>query len=377
MSRFLLDQIDALEERYRSAKARGDWEEGWRAMRDAAKVMLLLAARAPDDGIRRQRTDKAEKWIAEARAIKERQAFPAAPKKPEPVPEGGKPGEKPGEKPGSDWLLREKPDVTFDDIAGLTEAKEQIRVRMVYPFLKPDLAKKYGVRRGGGILLYGPPGTGKTMLAKAVAAEIDAPFYSVSPSEIMSKWVGESEQNIARLFREARENAASIIFIDEVEALVPPRGEDAPAVMKRLVPQILQELEGIGTGGKNPLLFVGATNEPWNLDSAILRPGRFDEKVYIPLPDEPARLQILEKNLRDKPLVGVDIPRLVGLTGGYSGADLRALCEKTANTVFLEAVRTGEDRDITMDDFLASLGRMHASVRPEHVARFEVFARGG
>ncbi|MCU0722398.1 MAG: ATP-binding protein, partial [Planctomycetes bacterium] len=175
----------------------------------------------------------------------------------------------------------------------------------------------------------------------------------------------------------ARENPASIIFIDEVEALVPPRGEDAPAVMKRLVPQILQELEGIGTEGKNPLLFVGATNEPWSLDSAILRPGRFDEKVYIPLPDEPARRQILERNLRDKPLVGVDIGRLVSDTAGYSGADLRALCERTANAVFLEAVRTGEERDIAMDDFLAALARVRPSVRPEHVARFEAFARGG
>jgi len=375
MSRFLLDQIDALEDRFRSAKARGDWEEGWRALRDASKTMLLLAARAPDERIRRQRVEKAEAWAAKARDLRERKAFPAPPRKAEPAPESE--GGKDDGKSASGWILREKPDVSFDDIAGLTEAKEQIRIRMVYPFRKPELAKKYGVRRGGGVLLYGPPGTGKTMLAKAVASEIDAPFYAVTPSEIMSKWVGESEQNIARLFREARENPASIIFIDEVEALIPPRGEDAPAVMKRLVPQILQELEGIGTEGKNPLLFVGATNEPWNLDSAVLRPGRFDEKIYIPLPDEPARRQILERNLRDKPLVGVDIARLVERTAAYSGADLRALCEKTANAVFLEAVRTGEDRDIGMDDFLASLARMHPSVRPEHAARFEAFSRTG
>ncbi|MHC5038350.1 MAG: ATP-binding protein [Planctomycetota bacterium] len=371
MSRFLLDQIDDLEARFKRAKARGDWQDGWRCMMEAARVMTMLSARTKDGRMKKRRLEKADAWIAKATAIREREAFLEPPKR-EAAGDGGEEGEK-----ASDWLLKERPEISFDDIAGLEEAKEQIRIRMVYPFLKPDLAKKYGVKKGGGILLFGPPGTGKTMLAKAVAAEIDAAFYTVRPSEIMSKWVGESEQNIRRLFQEARENPSSIVFIDEVEALLPPRGEDSPSVMKRLVPQILGELEGIDTDGKNPLLFVGATNEPWNIDIAILRPGRFDEKIYIGLPDADARLAILQMNLKNKPLVDVDFDRLVVLTEGFSGADIKNLCQKTANSVFLEAVRTGEDRDISMADFQETLERIRPSVSPELLARFQTFRESG
>jgi transitional endoplasmic reticulum ATPase len=147
--------------------------------------------------------------------------------------------------------------------------------------------------------------------------------------------------------------------------------------MKRLVPQILGELEGIDTDGKNPLLFVGATNEPWNIDIAILRPGRFDEKIYIGLPDADARLAILQMNLKNKPLVDVDFDRLVVLTEGFSGADIKNLCQKTANSVFLEAVRTGEDRDISMADFQETLERIRPSVSPELLARFQTFRESG
>lgn len=370
MSRFLLDQIDELEERFRRARARGNWEEGAQTMLEAARVMLMLAGRTKDAAIARKRIAKADAWTEKARVIRERRGFaePAMGEAAEGGPENGPDKD-------SDWLLTEKPDLSFDDIAGLEDAKEQIRVRMVYPFLNPELAAKYGVRKGGGILLYGPPGTGKTMLAKAVAAEIDAAFYTVRPSEIMSKWVGESEQNIRRLFAQARSNPASIVFIDEVEALLPPRSEDAPAVMKRLVPQILGELEGIDTDRKNPLLFVGATNEPWNIDPAFLRPGRFDEKIYVALPDAAARRQILAMNLEGKPLVDLDFEDLVARTGDFSGADLRNLCQKTANSVFLEAVRSGEDRDITMDDFRRSLEGLRPSVSPELRAKFDRFAQ--
>ncbi|MHC4778891.1 MAG: AAA family ATPase [Planctomycetota bacterium] len=384
-----MDQIPDLEDRYKRAKARGDWSEGASCLREAAKVQESLclyyferarkseerdntsdAEWARKEGSRR--LTKAEAWAAKANRISELGGFPA-PAKREAV-EGGADDEV--EKKESDWLLKEKPEITFDDIAGLEDAKEQIRVRMVYPFLNPDLAEKYGIKKGGGILLYGPPGTGKTMLAKAVAAEIDAAFYTVRPSEIMSKWVGESEQNIRRLFKEARMNPSSIIFIDEVEALLPPRGGESPPVMKRLVPQILGELEGIDTAKKNPLLFVGATNEPWNIDVAILRPGRFDEKVYIGLPDESARAEILRMNLREKPIVDVDFTELVERTEGFSGADIRNLCQKTANTVFLEAIRTGEDRDITMNDLLNTLTKIHPSVNSKLLDRFEEFTQG-
>ncbi len=386
MLEHLMEQIPELEERFKRARDRGNWEEGVDCLKEAVKVQQALSVHyferrrqskkkgnekdarwAEQEG--KRRLEKAEEWNLKRKQIEERQAFPSREKKEE-AEEGGDPDK------NAEWLLKERPQVSFDDIAGLENAKEQIRIRMVYPFLNPQLAKKYGVKTGGGILLYGPPGTGKTMLARAVASEIDASFFTVRPSEIMSKWVGESEQNIRRLFKEARENPASIIFIDEVEALLPPRSEDAPAVMKRLVPQILAELEGIDSEGKNPLLFVGATNEPWNIDAAILRPGRFDEKIHIPLPDPVARREILRMNLADKPLVDVDFDALVERTEGYSGADIRHLCQKTANTVFLEAVRSGEERDITMDDFDKVLATLHPSVTNAVLERFDAFASG-
>jgi transitional endoplasmic reticulum ATPase len=384
-----IDQIPELEDRFKRAKAKGDWKEGAACLREAAKVQQSLCyyyferakasrekGREDDAGyaVREgtKRLARAEEWAEKASAIEAKGGF-LEPARREAAEEAGS---EEGESETSEWRLQEKLDITFDDIAGLDDAKEQIRIRMVYPFLEPDLAEKYGIRKGGGILLYGPPGTGKTMLAKAVAAEIDAAFFTVRPSEIMSKWVGESEGNIRRLFKEARENPASIVFIDEVEALLPPRGGESPPVMKRLVPQILGELEGIDTEKKNPLLFVGATNEPWNIDTAVLRPGRFDEKVYIGLPDADARLAILRMNLADKPIVDVDFQDLVERTDGFSGADIRNLCQKTANTVFLEAVRTGEDRDITQEDLLKTLEGIHPSVNSKLLEKFDVFSRG-
>jgi transitional endoplasmic reticulum ATPase len=218
------------------------------------------------------------------------------------------------------------------------------------------------------------------MLARAIAGEIDAAFFTVKPSEIMSKWVGDSEGNIQRLFSSARAHERSIIFIDEIEALVPKRREAGQGsnVMGRVVPQILAELEGFDSEKKNPLLFVGATNEPWSLDPAVMRPGRFDEKVYIGLPDVPARRTILDLNLRGRPLEAVDLDELARKTEGLSGADVKNLCEKAAADAFLRAVRAQPDNGtsvegppITMDDVLRVLARCKPSVTREDLVRFE------
>lgn len=277
-----------------------------------------------------------------------------------------------------EWRIRERPSVTFDDIAGLDEAKAAIQLRMIYPFTHPDLAKRYGIRTGGGILLFGPPGTGKTLLAKAVAGEIDATFFNVKPSEIMSKWVGEAEQNIAELFNQAKAEPRAVIFIDEVEALVPRRRDSGSTVMQRVVPQILAELEGFDKKADRPLLFIGATNEPWSLDAAVMRPGRFDEKIYVALPDLEARREILEMNLEGLPLApDVDVDRLAGMLERYSGADIAGLCHKTAENVFMEVLPTQEERDVAMADFLATLERIRPSVSEKDLAKFDKFATEG
>ncbi len=331
-----------------------------------ASEYLFKAAKVSDGELKATRTRQAEELLKRAQAL-ERAIAAGDGRRHEAAAEGGV--------EASPWLIAERPRVTFKDVAGLEAVKEQIRLRMVYPFTHPQQAQRYGVKSGGGLLLFGPPGTGKTLLARAVAGEIDAAFFTVKPSEIMSKWVGEAEQNIARLFAAAREYPRSIIFIDEVEALVPRRRASHSTVMQRVVPQILAEMEGFEEH-ENALLFIGATNEPWALDSAVLRPGRFDEKIYIPLPDRAARQRILWLNLHDKPAPTVDLAELADLTQGYSGADIVHICEKARDIPFIEAVKTGQEREITIADFLTVLQETRPSVDPKDLRKFEAFARG-
>jgi transitional endoplasmic reticulum ATPase len=271
-----------------------------------------------------------------------------------------------------DWIVREKPAVRFGDIAGLEDVKQEIYVKMIYPFQRPQLAQRYGIDVGGGMLLFGPPGTGKTMIAKAVACELDATMFVISPAQLMSKWVGEAEQNVRKLFDAAKAEDKSVIFMDEVEALVPKRRGQQSTVMQRVVPQILQELEGFDRKPGRALLFLGATNEPWALDPAVMRPGRLDAKVYVPLPDAEARFRLFEIYLGKRPLADdVDFAKLVERTGGYSGADIKAIAARSATRPFLESVGGAEPRNINMEDVLAVLASMPPSVSPKDVGKYE------
>ena len=245
----------------------------------------------------------------------------------------------------SRWKLRAKPNIKLDDVAGLEKVKEQIRLRMILPYKYPEKSKKHDLKIGGGILMYGPPGTGKTFIARATAGELDAVFYAIKPSEIMSKWVGEAEARIRELFEEARKNPLSVIFIDEVESLVPARASSNSTVMQRVVPQFLAELEGIDTADANPILFMGATNEPWLIDPAMMRPGRFDVRVHVGLPDIESRKKILSSCFGEtNAFVDDSTLAMIGdKTEGYSGADLRA--------VALLAKQKGFLKDISEEDF--------------------------
>jgi transitional endoplasmic reticulum ATPase len=274
----------------------------------------------------------------------------------------------------ADFYIREKPNVKFEDVAGLDDVKAEIQNKLIYPFKYPEKARKFGIKSGGGILLYGPPGTGKTYIAKAIANEVDADFFTVKPSEIMSKWVGETEQKVDRLFQAARSCEKAIIFIDEVEALIPKRRDSSSTVMQRVVPQFLAEMNGLESKNEN-ILFIGATNEPWSLDPAVLRPGRFDERIYIPPPDLEARKKLFELNLKDKPLEeNVDFGKLAELTAGYSGADIRGICLKASVIPFREWVEQGIERKIEMRDILEVLSKVKPSIDEKMVKRFEEFA---
>ncbi len=280
-----------------------------------------------------------------------------------------------GSADASQWIVREKPSIRFDDVAGLDDVKENIRLRMIYPFEHPELAEKFGVHGGGGVLLYGPPGTGKTMLARATAGEIDATFFRVSPADVLSKWVGQAEQNIKKLFDAAAAEKRSIIFIDEIEALVPARRDEGSSVMQRVVPQILQGMEGFDKKSSSSILFMGATNVPWQLDPAVLRPGRFDEKIYIPLPDLQARRMLLELLLSHRPVsADVNLDELAARLEGYSGADIKYICDRAATVPFLASVASGQDGEITAGIFNDVLALAPRSVGAAMLRRFAQWA---
>jgi transitional endoplasmic reticulum ATPase len=363
----LLEQAATQVAHGRAAQADGRIQAARNHYLKAAEYLFKAATRS-EGTLKAKRIEWAETLLEEAQALEKEAAEPRK-KRLKPIPVGDEDEEIP-------WLVAERPRVRFDDVAGLERVKEQIRLKLIYPFVYPEKAERFGVRKGGGILLYGPPGTGKTLIARAVAGEVNAPFFSVKPSEIMSRWVGKAEQNVEKLFRAARSYARSVIFIDEVEALVPKRRSSGSTVMQRLVPQILAELEGFEER-EGALLFVGATNEPWALDAAVLRPGRFDEKIYVPLPDRAARRRILELNLRDRPLaVSVDLDALADALEGYSGADIVNICGKACAIPFIDAVEHGVDRDVSLSDFQTVMADVTPSVKVKAVKKYERFHFG-
>lgn len=266
------------------------------------------------------------------------------------------------------WQQAQIPNIHFSDVAGLDDVKKAIKIRMINPILYPDKYKLYNKKTGGGVLLYGPPGTGKTMIAKAIACEVGAKFYAVKGSDIVSKWVGESEQNINSLFEEANKQDRSIIFIDEMDSLLGKRGQDIHN--DKRVNEFLQQIDGFA--GRNPnLLLLGATNRPWDIDSAATRSGRFSQKIYIPLPDEKARKFMLEKNMKNVPASkNFDIDKIVKQTELYSGADIEELCDRAKDEPLLKAIETDSVIEVTNKDFDNILKIFPPSVTESELKKF-------
>jgi len=220
-------------------------------------------------------------------------------------------------------IMIQVPNVTWEDVGGLEATREQLRDGIELPLKHPEAFRRLGIRPAKGFLLFGPPGTGKTLMAKAVARESNANFIATKSSDLLSKWYGESEQQVSRLFARARQVAPTVIFIDEIDSLVPARGGSMgePAVTERVVNTILAEMDGLEE--LQSVVVIGATNRPNLLDPALLRPGRFDELVYVPVPDQAGRLHILRIQTRDMPLAAdVDLEEVARRTQGYTGADL-------------------------------------------------------
>ena len=260
-------------------------------------------------------------------------------------------------------VMVQVPNIGWDDVGGLDEARDKLREGVELPLKHPDAFKRLGIRPAKGFLLYGPPGTGKTLLAKAAARESEANFIATKSSDLLSKWYGESEQQIARLFARARQVAPTVIFIDELDSLVPARGGGLgePQVTERVVNTILAEMDGLEE--LNNVVLIGATNRPNLIDPALLRPGRFDELIYVGTPDTAGRRRILAIHTKDMPLAkDVDLESLAQRTERFTGADLEDLVRRAG----LTALRRGLDSvQVTMADFETALKETRASVTEE------------
>jgi len=279
-------------------------------------------------------------------------------------------------KEGTKLIILERPAdftrvsrVTYEDIGGMRNIIERVRELIELPLKYPELFRKLGIEPPKGVLLYGPPGCGKTLLAKAVANEIDAYFIAINGPEIMSKFYGESEARLREIFEEAKKHAPSVIFIDEIDAIAPKRDEVVGEVERRVVAQLLALMDGLESRGD--VIVIAATNRPHAIDPALRRPGRFDREIEIPLPDKQGRLEILQIHTRNMPLAkDVDLIKIAEITHGYTGADLAALAKEAALNAlrrYLPKIDLSKNEiptelldsiEVTMDDFIHALNEI-------------------
>jgi len=275
----------------------------------------------------------------------------------------------------------EVPDVSWDQVGGLEGTKERLRETIQWPLEYPEVFEELDMQAAKGVLLYGPPGTGKTLLAKAVANEAESNFISIKGPELLNKYVGESEKGVREVFSKARENAPTIVFFDEIDSIATERGKNSgdSGVGERVVSQLLTELDGLES--LEDVVVIATTNRPDLIDSALLRPGRLDRHVHVPVPDEEARRKILEVHTREKPLADdVDLDALARKTEGYVGADIEAVAREAsmnASREFIGSVAREEVGEsvgnvrVTMAHFEAALDEVNPSVTAETRERYE------
>lgn len=340
-----------------AAQNAGQYNKAKRDYYKAAEVMTELA-KLSGEKLKAARVERAKRIITIADGL------PKSPKRvAKQKSENGADGAENSIKPA------DIPSTTFDEVVGLEQAKEAIRIKMIYPMLHGDMYAALGKKSGGGVLLYGPPGTGKTLLARAAAHEAQATFYAVKCSDIMSKWVGESERNIAALFDSARAHERAVIFFDELDSLFFRRGTDVHN--DRRVNELLQQIDGF-SGGSSGLMVLGATNNPWAVDEAAMRPGRFSQKIYIPLPDEKARKKMIELRLSKTRVDGeINAASIASRTDGFSGADIAELIDRATDYPLKRSLSSGAVSGLTAADVEAALGIVKPSVEKSTVAKFE------
>lgn len=363
---------------------RGNYKQAYQQYLQAAEILYKCIQLTKNPQLKEVYFERAHKYINRCKQIK------AALSRPHQVVQHSAEGKEVSREVKSgdselaeaiaETILVEKPSVKWSDVADLEAAKKALREAIILPMLRPDLFK--GARKPWkGILLFGPPGCGKTLLAKAVASEVNAHFFNVSAATLVSKWLGESEKLVRELFRAARSKQPSIIFIDEIDSIATTRDRDEVGGERRLKTQLMQEIDGVTSSDKDRVVVLGATNVPWELDPAIRR--RFEKRIYLGLPEFEARREIFKIHTRGVELSDdVDFDELAKLTEGFSGADIAILCREALMAPIRELDEAGmltrndiKVRPVTREDFLKALKTVKPSVSPSEITRFKEWAK--
>ncbi len=350
----LPDHIAALEVAARAASALGDSDKAKRYGRllAALKGTAPEAPAPPGDDEEAEEPPATEKKVLAMKVIK-----------------GGTADE--------EWRV-EKSDVKLADVAGLTSVKRRLELSLFAQLRHNEMAKYYGRSIRGGLLLFGPPGCGKTYVARATAGELGAHFVSIGLNDVLDMYIGQSERKLHELFELARRNAPAVLFIDEIDALGRKRSLQRESHGRDIVNQLLSEMDGLAANNDG-LFVMAATNHPWDVDSALSRPGRFDRVVFVPPPDAASRQAILTFHMRERVSEAVDLKLIAARTEGFSGADLAHLCDTAAEQAMEDAMDTGKVRPIQHKDFVAALNEVRPSTRVwlETAKDYALFANEG
>lgn len=272
----------------------------------------------------------------------------------------------------------EAPRISLHEVAGMAEVKRRLQLAFLAPLKNPNVMKMYGKTLRGGLMLYGPPGCGKTFIARAVAGEMGARFISVGLSDVLDMYLGQSERNLHEIFENARRSAPCVLFFDEIDALGRKRTLLRHSAGRDVINQLLAEMDSIGSNNRS-VFILAATNHPWDVDSALRRPGRLDRTLLVLPPDREARRFLFERSLKSRPVQGVDIDGLIAQTEGFSGADIVHLCESAVELAMEESLTSGETRPVKQGDFKKALKEVKASTTAwlETAKNYALFANEG
>lgn len=376
MSTNLYTKVQRLAETAVSADDAGNFNVAVSKYLEAAELLIEMTKFTTNPKLISTYESRAHSYISRAKDIKKQLKA----KKKTTSSGGGKGGKEEEDELDNaidDAILSEVPDVNLDDVAGLEDVKKALREAIVLPLMRPDLFT--GSRKPWkGILLFGPPGCGKTMIAKATAGDVEATFFNISAANLVSKWLGESEKLVKKLYERAREKQPSIIFIDEVDSLTQARGGASENdAMRRVKTQLLTSMEGLGSKSDDRIVTIGATNVPWEIDSAFRR--RFERRIYVPVPDFEAREKVFEISSK-----GIDLDpelnfgELATTTDGYSGSDIANICREAIFAPVRELDSSGalldktiSARAVNQQDYLNALDNVRSSVSQEELVRFD------